>query len=132
MKRILAFGIAALAVALVAATALARGHLHREAFLKSRVTAHIDEALDAAKASPTQRAAIVAASDRAFAALAANRPDGRAHMEKAIALFESDHLAPEAVQALRAEHDAALTSASDAIVQALTEAHNVLNPTQRK
>ena len=58
--------------------------------MKARVTAHIDEALDAAKARPDQRQAIAAARDRALATLEDQHRDRRAEMERAIALFEAE------------------------------------------
>jgi two-component system OmpR family sensor kinase len=49
--------------------------------MKRMVSAVLDEALDQARVTAEQRAAIHAARDRAFAALDAQRPDPRAHTE---------------------------------------------------
>lgn len=136
-------GIAAVAVGLAVAagaTALAAGGLHgpgrHHAMMKKHVEAMVDDALDAAKATPDQRAKIHAAEEGAFAAMQQQQPQGRAGhremIEKVTALFLADAPDRAEVKALRAAHEAQGRQRVDAIVQALTTAHDALQPAQRK
>lgn len=134
MKRSWKIGIAiagALLVAVVAGgVALASGRLH-DGFVKRRLTRHIDAALDAVNATPAQRDAIFAARDQVFDTLAANRQAEQAHLTAALALWESERMDPAALAALRADHQAAMKKTGDAVVQALSDAHDALTSAQR-
>ncbi len=136
MKRTVKFGIVGLAVAAtvaVGATALARGAAGwHPGMMKAKVSEHIDGALEAAHATPAQRETILAARDRVFAAFEETHQDRGARMARALALFESDTIDPAAVGALRDEHRATAQKVGDALVQAVTEAHDVLSPEQRR
>jgi periplasmic protein CpxP/Spy len=135
MKRSWKIGIAlvgVLVVALVAGgAALASGHMH-EGFLKRRVTRHIDAALDAVGASPAQRDAVHAARDHVFATIEETHDAERGDLDAALALWQADRIDPAAVASLRARHVAAAKKAGDAIVQALSDAHDALTPAQRQ
>jgi Spy/CpxP family protein refolding chaperone len=125
--------IAAVAVALlVGGAVLARGGHHRGGFFKRHVNAKIEGALDAAKASAEQRATIEKARDRVFSTIEASHASKQAHMGKVLQLFEADQIDPAQVKAVRAEYDAAAKANAEAILQALTETHQALQPAQRK
>jgi Spy/CpxP family protein refolding chaperone len=53
-------------------------------------------------------------------------------MDEALALFEADAVDPGRVAAFRTQREAEHRQVGDAIVQALTEVHDVLTPAQRK
>lgn len=135
MKRSWKIGIAlagALVLALAAGgAALASGRLH-EGFVKRRITRHIDAALDAVGASTAQRDAVHAARDQVFATIAANHEAERGDLQAALSLWESDRLDPSAVATLRAHHQAAAKKTGDAVVQALSDAHDALTTAQRQ
>ncbi|MCU1278631.1 MAG: hypothetical protein JWM53_2177 [bacterium] len=135
MKRSWKIGIAlagALVLALaVGGAALASGHL-REGFVKRRVTRHIDAALDAVGANGTQRDAVHAARDHVFATVEDNRRAERGDLDAALSLWQSDRLDPAAVATLRAHHQAAAKKTGDAVVQALSDAHDTLTAPQRQ
>src|SRR5262245_51437970 len=101
--------LAAVGVGMIGATATAAGalHEHHRGMWKQHVSARIDEALDAAAATPAQRSAIRVARDRMFVALEATHQDHqrgqappglrpgaqrRAGLLQALALFEADQL----------------------------------------
>lgn len=134
MKRSWKIGIAlagAFVLALAAGgAALASGHMH-DGFAKRRVTRHIDAALDAVGASTQQRDAVHAARDHVFDTIAANRTAERGNLDAALSLWQSDRLDPAAVATLRAHHQAAAKKTGDAVVQALSDAHDALTATQR-
>lgn len=135
MKRSWKIGIAlagALLLALaVGGAALASDHFH-EGFIKRRITRHIDAALDAAGADAAQRSAVYAARDQAFATIEENQRAERGDRDAVLSLWQADHLDPAAVAALRARHQAAAKKTGDAIVQALSDAHDALTAAQRQ
>jgi Spy/CpxP family protein refolding chaperone len=104
----------------------------RHGMMKRVATAMIDEALEPAQVTPEQRAAIYAARDRAFAAVAAHQQGRAAHMAEALALFEADAIDPGRVAAFRAQREGEHKQVADAITQAITEVHDVLTPVQRR
>jgi len=104
----------------------------RPAMMKRFVSAMIDEALEPANVTADQRTRIYAARDRAFAALESHRQTRGTHMDEALALFEADAVDPGRVAAFRTQREAEHRQVGDAIVQALTEVHDVLTPAQRK
>jgi Spy/CpxP family protein refolding chaperone len=106
-----------------------RGH---HGFMQKHINMRIDGALDAAKATPQQRATIEKARDRVFATVQGSHQGGREHMQKVMQLFESDKIDAAQVKALRDQHDAAARADADAILAAVTEAHDTLKPEQRK
>ena len=135
MKRSWKIGIAlagAFVLALaVGGAALASGHLH-EGFVKRRVTRHIDAALDAVGANDMQRNAVHAARDHVFATIDDNHRAERADLDAALSVWQSDPLDPAAVATLRAHHQAAAKKTGDAVVQALSDAHDALTAVQRQ
>ena len=135
MKRSWKIGIAlagALVVALaVGGAALASDHLH-EGFVKRRVTRHIDAALDAVGANGQQRDAVHAARDHVFATIEDNQRAERGDLDAGLSLWQSDRLDPSALATLRAHHQAAAKRTGDAVVQALSDAHDALTSAQRQ
>ena len=115
------------------ATALAfGGGGGRHGLMKRFVASMIEEVLDEAKATPEQRVKIHAARDRVFAVVEEHRRARPAHLEEALALFEADQVDAGQLDALRARHETDHRRVADAIHQALAEAHDVLDPAQRK
>jgi hypothetical protein len=107
-----------------------KSHLHQ--FMKNRITAHVDEALDAAKVTAAQRAAVHAALDHVFATFAETHADTEARIEQALQLFEAEKVDPQAVAALRAAHQAEWRKIADAVVQAISDAHDALTAPERQ
>jgi Spy/CpxP family protein refolding chaperone len=133
-RRTILGSLAVLGVGLVTTVAaFAHGGGHgRPAMMKRFVSAMIDEALEPANVTADQRTRIYAARDRAFAALEAHRQTRGTHMEEALALFEADAVDPGRLATFRTQREAEHRQVGDAIVQALTEVHDVLTPAQRK
>jgi hypothetical protein len=135
MKRSLKITIAVaglvVAALLVGGAAMASGHFH-EGFLKRRITRHIDAALDAVGADAEQRDAVHAARDHVFATINESHAAEKADFATALTLWESDRLDPAQLQALRARHQAMAQKTGDAVVQALSDAHDALTPAQRQ
>ncbi|HEY2747816.1 MAG TPA: hypothetical protein VGL86_24505 [Polyangia bacterium] len=131
-RKVVTIGIAgALVLALAAGgAALASDRMH-DGFAKRRITRHIDAALDAVGASAAQRDAVHAARDHVFTTIAENRQNERGDLDAALTLWQSDRLDPTALGALRTRHQAAAKKTSDAIVQALSDAHDALTSAQR-
>jgi Spy/CpxP family protein refolding chaperone len=139
MRRVLKIGLPVLAAVLVAgATALAAGGFdhphHGPAMFRKHVSERVDAALDAARVSPEQRAAIHASRDKMFAAMEepGRGAEHRADMEQLLSLFEAERIDTAQVQALRARHEARMQRHAEAITQAVVEAHGVLTPAQRR
>lgn len=140
MKRRTVLGLVAIPVVAVAtgAAALAAwaqgpgGHGMHGRMMKRVVSAALDEALDQAKITPEQRAAIHASRDRAFAAFEAHQPDRRAHREEVLALFEADRIDPAQVEALHAKMHQRHETIHAAVTQAILEIHDTLTPEQRR
>lgn len=135
-RRTILGSLAVLGVGLVGAAAafahgMGMGH-GRPAMMKRVATAVIDEAIEPARVTPEQRVQIYAARDRAFAALEAHRQGRGAHMQEALALFESDVVDPGRLTAFRNAREAEHRQIADAISQAITEVHDVLTPVQRR
>jgi Spy/CpxP family protein refolding chaperone len=134
-RRTILGSLAVLGVGLVTSVAaIAHGGVGggRAGMMKRFVSSMIDEALDPAHVTPDQRTKIYAARDRAFAAVEAQRQTRQSHMTEALALFEADTIDPGQVAAFRAQREAEHRQVADAISQAITEVHDVLDPVQRK
>jgi Spy/CpxP family protein refolding chaperone len=116
-------------LALVSGLALARqGH---EGFAKRRLTRHIDQALDAVNATQVQRDAVHAAAEhvqQTFADIAQSR---QADLQEALKLWQADRIDPAGLANLRARHQASAKKLGDAIVQAISDAHDALTAAQR-
>jgi Spy/CpxP family protein refolding chaperone len=122
----------ALGVALIAGgVALASGPAH-EALLKHHLNQRIDAALDAVSATPQQRDAIHAARDHVMTTVQAGHGARQAQLEQALTLWQADSLDATGLAALRAQHQAAAQQTGDAVVQALSDAHDALTTTQRQ
>jgi hypothetical protein len=134
IRKAMTMGLLALATAgVVGGVAVAREHGHwQHGMWKTKVTEHVDDALDAAKVNEAQRNAVHAALDHVFATVEDGRKDHHADFEKGIALFEADTVDPAQLQAMRAEHQAMMEKTGDAIVQAVSDAHDALTAEQRK
>jgi protein CpxP len=134
MTRRMTLGLFAVATAglIATATTLAFGHGGRHGFMKRVITAHIDEALDQASATPEQRAAVYAARDRALGAWEAHRQTRTGRMQEVLTMFEADYLDPQQVQAYRQAREEEHRRIADAMSQAAMEVHQALTPAQRK
>jgi Spy/CpxP family protein refolding chaperone len=131
MRRIYKIGLALVALAAVV-VAGARAYAQRHGFFQAAISAHIDEALDAAKATPQQRAAIEAARDHVFAAFKDGHQNRAGELEEALSLFQADKLDEKAIVAHRDRREAEVKKIGDAIVQAVFDAHEALTAPQRK
>jgi Spy/CpxP family protein refolding chaperone len=132
-RRTILGSLAVVGVGLVGAVAaFGQGHHGRPAMMKRMVSAMIDEALAPANPTSDQRAKIYAVRDRMFTTMEAHRQTRGAHMDEALALFESDPVDPGRVAAFRAQREAEHQQMADAISQAITDVHDVLTPAQRK
>jgi protein CpxP len=130
-KIVLALVGALVLVAAVGGAAVARGgDFHN--FAKRRVTRHIDAALGAINATPEQRTAIYAARDHVFATIAQNAGSRQADLQAALALWQADRIDADKLAALRAKHQSEAKQTGDAIVQALSDAHDALTGAQRQ
>lgn len=129
-------------VGLAALTLGASAYAHgpgRRAFMKHMLTQRLDGALDAAQATPAQRAAIHAAGERAFGSIEAFGPGGALrqgpghgmNLERDLALFTADRFDPAELTAGRQERMARMRGAADAFFGALRETHGVLTAPQR-
>jgi Spy/CpxP family protein refolding chaperone len=116
------------AVSAVAGT----GFSGRHGMMKRFVAVAIDDALDAAKATPEQRARIHAARDRALAAVETHMADRGGRLDEVLSAFEADRLDPAALQAMRARREDEHRRIADAIQSAIVEAHDTLTPEQRR
>jgi len=100
--------------------------------MKQMISAQLDAAIAQANVTPEQRTAIVAARDRAFAAMDAQRPDPRAARDQMLALFESDRLDAAQLGALHAQMEQRHQQVRAAVTQAIVDVHDALTPAQRK
>jgi Spy/CpxP family protein refolding chaperone len=132
MKRIYKILIAVVAVAFAASFALAHGRHHGHAWFQAHVTHEVDEALDAAKATPAQRNALHASLDHVFAVAHEGRQAHAAEIEEALQLFQADHIDPAAVAAHREKKEAEAKQLGDAVVQFIYDAHSTLTAPQRQ
>jgi|GEM_PF-1086438 len=117
------------------AVAMAReGHVGagKHAWMEARVNAHIDDALEAIKANPQQRAAVYAARDHLVEAFKAGHGDRVNALREASELFSSDRLDEKRIAAARARHEAEAQKIGDAVVQAFYDVHDALTSAQRK
>jgi Spy/CpxP family protein refolding chaperone len=130
--RLLKISAVVLAVAAAGAVVAQEHHRHMGGFFRRHVNMRIEGALDAAKATPDQRATIERARDKVFATVENSHNGRQEHMQKVMALFEADKIDPAQVKALREQHDTTARADADAIVAAISEAHDVLRPDQRK
>jgi hypothetical protein len=123
----------ALAVALAIGAAGARAIAHRRGgHMKAMVSAHIDQALDAAKATGPQKAAVYAARDHLFDAFAAAHKPDHAQLEQALVMFQGDKIDRAKIDEIRARHEGDAKKVGDAFVQALSDTHDALTQAQRR
>lgn len=101
-------------------------------FFAHHIQQQIQGALDAAKATPEQRAAVDAAREHVMAAFQASQTARQADLEDALAIFSADTLDPQALAQHRARREAEGIKVGDAIVQALYDTHDALTPPQRQ
>jgi Spy/CpxP family protein refolding chaperone len=134
MKRRTTIGLLAVLAGsfLTGAVALAfGGPPTRHGVMKRFVSAAIDDALDQAQVTPTQRTVIHAARDRVFAAVEQHGQARGAGMEEMLQLFVADQIDPARVAALRQAREEEHRRMADVIEQAIIEAHDALAPAQR-
>ena len=119
--------------AIGAVTAFAHGGpAGRQWMMKRMVNAAIDDALDAAKATPEQRARIHAARDRALTEVESHMSDRHGRLDEVLSAFESDRLDPAKLQAMRTRREEEHRRIADGIQAAVVEAHDTLTPEQRR
>ncbi len=124
-----------LAVAALGALALVGARVaqaHGPGMWQHHLERKLDGLLDAAKATPEQRAAVHAAAEHVATTAQEVGRASASDFEQTLALFEADKLDTQAIQAHRAKHEAAMKKVSDAVVQAVFDAHDALTPPQRK
>ena len=130
--RLLKFAALGLLVAGGVAVAQGTANHHGGQFMRRHIDQRIAGALDAAQATPDQRARIEKAKERVFQTIEASHQNRKAHMEKVMALFEADKIDAAQINDLRADHEKEAKADGDAILGAITEAHDTLNAQQRK
>ncbi|HEX4461755.1 MAG TPA: Spy/CpxP family protein refolding chaperone [Polyangia bacterium] len=132
-KKLVIAAVAVVGAAVVCAggVALASGHA-RGAFMQHLLNQKIDGALDAVNATPAQRTAILAARDHVVSTMQANQGAHRAEMEQALTLWQADSFDASKFAAVRTAHQADAQKVGDAIVQALSDAHDALTSAQRQ
>ncbi len=121
--------VGVMALALMSGLALAQ-HGH-EGFGKQRLTRHIDRALDAVNATPAQRTAIYAARDHVLQTFEENAQSRQTDLQEALKLWQADRIDQAALANLRTRHQASAKKVGDAIVQAISDAHDALTAPQR-
>lgn len=130
----------ALVVAALAATALAataavalpgrgRGPGGHHA---ARMQAQLDDALDLAKATPAQRAAVMAERDRLIAQWKPERGERKESMQELLALLQSDKPDPAAIAKLQRQHQTRVAELARATKEAFGKLHSLFSPEQRK
>lgn len=105
---------------------------HPGAIMRRIASAHIDEALDQAKASPEQRQKVGEIKERLFRTLEDSRRGHRGDMDEALRLFTADQLDRGKMAQLRKARQAEMDRVGDAVEQAISDVHAVLTPAQRK
>ena len=128
---LLAGGLAAGAGAVAYGATQGGGPMHQR-FMKRMVTAALDDALDEAKVTADQRAAVYGARDRVFAALETHKQQGQGRMNTVLGLFEGDRLEPGQLDAFRDRLAAEHRQIGDVISAALVDVHDALTPEQRR
>jgi periplasmic protein CpxP/Spy len=131
-KKLIIAAVAVVGVAVCAGgVALASGHA-RGAFMQHMLNQKLDGALDAVNATPAQRTAILAARDHVVATMQANKGAHQAEMEQALTAWQADAFDASKFAAVRTQHQADAQKVGDAIVQALSDAHDALTSAQRQ
>ena len=100
--------------------------------MTAMVDSRVDEALSELKATPDQRAKIVAAKDRVVAAFTAQHEGRQQKLEQILDLFAADKIDAARVKEMRAAHITEMRKVGDVIAEAVTELHNTLDASQRK
>lgn len=132
-KKLVIAAVAVVGVAAVSAggVALASGHA-RGAFMQHMLNQKLDGALDAVNATPAQRTAILAARDHVVATIQANQGAHQAELEQALTAWQADAFDASKLAAVRTQHQADAQKVGDAIVQAVSDAHDALTSAQRQ
>jgi Spy/CpxP family protein refolding chaperone len=102
------------------------------AFIKQRIDEHVADLLDEIHATPAQRERVQAKVSEVEAAFASHMDDHGAHFDRVLSLFAAPTLSQADVQKLKDEQQARMRKLGDAMVQALTEIHDVLDAGQRQ
>lgn len=138
ISRRLKFGVITAALVGLAGFGMMKGaqagwnHGGKHAIMKRFVASAIDEVLEDAKATPQQLATIHAARDRVFTAFENSRSSHKGQMEEALRLFEADRIDEARMAALRTQREGEMKQIGDVVQQAIVEAHNTLDPQQRR
>jgi Spy/CpxP family protein refolding chaperone len=122
--------VGVMALALAGGIALAQHG--PEGFMKRRLTRHIDAALEAVNATEAQRNAVHAARDHVIATFEESAASRQADLQEALKLWQADRIDQVALTTLRARHQATAKKVGDAIVQAVSDAHDALTALQRQ
>lgn len=123
------FAISSLAA--LAHRAIAAPH-HGERMMRARISAHLDDAMDAINATPPQRVAIRGAAEQLGQAFTDSRGEKLGKVADAMLLFQADKLDATKIAELRGYHDREAEKLSDAAIQAVYDVHAALTPAQRK
>jgi protein CpxP len=107
-------------------------HGHNPERVAKRIDRRVDRVLDRVDATSEQRDKVGGIVKGAFNDLTALGIKPWETREKAIALLRADTVDPAAFEAMRAEQISMADAASKRVVQALTEAAQVLTPEQRR
>jgi Spy/CpxP family protein refolding chaperone len=130
--RIWKIGLAVAGLGALALVGARVAQAHGPGMWQHHMQRKLDGLLDAAKASPEQRAAVHAAAEHVATTFQEVGRAGMNDFDQTLHLFEADKLDTQAIAAHRAKHEAAMKKISDAVVQAVFDAHDALTPPQRK
>ena len=130
MKRRWLMGLVMIAAAI--AFVGARAFAHGPGMWKQHLEKKLESLLDEANATPEQRNAVRAAIDHVIATAEETHQGQPAMMDEAAKLFEADRLDANAIAQHRKQHEAAEQKIGDAVVQALSDIHDTLTPSQRR
>ena len=136
MKRSWKIGIAlagAFVLALAAGgAALASGHLHEGVRQAARHAPHRRRPRRRRRQRRAARRGARRARPRVRPPSPTTARAERGDLDAALSLWQSDRLDPAAIATLRAHHQAAAKKTGDAVVQALSDAHDALTAAQRR
>lgn len=99
--------------------------------MKKHVTYFVNDALDDLQATPSQRAAVLAAKDRLFERSLGLHADGRMTARAFLTEWERDTPDADRVHALIDERAAAMTALAHQAAAEVLAVHGILTPEQR-
>jgi Spy/CpxP family protein refolding chaperone len=98
----------------------------------ARIQAQLDDALDLAKATPAQRAAVTAERDRLISQWKPERGERKESVQELLALLQSDKPDPAAIAKLQRQHQTRVAELAKATKEAFVKLHSLFGPGQRK